>query len=208
MRRIVRVILWIIKGVLLAVALGALLFWPWSYWHAVDLMVSRSAIRSDQVDYFNIAIGWEDGRIVVAQWNSKYGRESPPEDRNGTTIQSASWEWHLNSAEKLNWYHDSDRSSDPIYWNSRVAKYPYGSFQSYWLSVRCGLVALLTAAWPLTSLTSLTLLFRRRSRRRRLASVGCCAKCGYDLRAMPKPGGELLTQCPECGTTTSPAKAE
>ena len=49
----------------------------------------------------------------------------------------------------------------------------------YWLP------ALLTAILPANWLI-------RRSRRRRLAMVGRCRGCGYDLRATPD-------QCPECG---------
>ena len=33
MRRIVRGVLWIVKGTLLAIALAALVLWPWSYEH-------------------------------------------------------------------------------------------------------------------------------------------------------------------------------
>ena len=37
------------------------------------------------------------------------------------------------------------------------------------------------------------ILVRRRRQMRRLAMIGCCATCGYDLRA-------TLHRCPECGT--------
>jgi hypothetical protein len=33
MRQIVRGVLWVVKGVLLVIALVAFVLWPWSYWH-------------------------------------------------------------------------------------------------------------------------------------------------------------------------------
>jgi len=38
-----------------------------------------------------------------------------------------------------------------------------------------------------------------RAGRNRIQSSGCCRSCGYDLRATPAAGGELLKRCPECG---------
>jgi uncharacterized membrane protein YfcA len=40
----------------------------------------------------------------------------------------------------------------------------------------------------------------RARRRRRRSIAGRCVECGYDLRAGPEGGAELLQRCPECGT--------
>jgi hypothetical protein len=48
--------------------------------------------------------------------------------------------------------------------------------------------ALLPAAWVWRAI--------RRRRRRRTVAAGCCANCGYDLRATPD-------RCPECGAIPS-----
>lgn len=58
----------------------------------------------------------------------------------------------------------------------------------------CYLVALLTAALPVTALVR-----RRRAHRRDArAARGRCAGCGYDLRASPQ-------RCPECGLAVASA---
>lgn len=59
MRRIVRGVLWIVKGVLLAIALGALFLWPWSYWLPGGLWVSRYTLGDNRVDHVDFEVGRE-----------------------------------------------------------------------------------------------------------------------------------------------------
>jgi hypothetical protein len=49
--------------------------------------------------------------------------------------------------------------------------------------------------YPLVVVTGLVLAWRMR-RLRRIPIAGCCANCGYDLRASPG-------RCPECGRSTA-----
>jgi hypothetical protein len=60
-------------------------------------------------------------------------------------------------------------------------------------------LATLFAVLPFFALLS-RLRHHRRARRK---AFGCCAACGYDLRATPESGGELLARCPECGTASA-----
>jgi hypothetical protein len=51
--------------------------------------------------------------------------------------------------------------------------------------------------WPIAALSlPLTAVRSIKWRRRQRSKVGCCAKCGYDLRATPQ-------RCPECGTASA-----
>jgi hypothetical protein len=61
------------------------------------------------------------------------------------------------------------------------------------VAIPCWFLALLTAGG---SVACGVFAWRQR---RRLRS-GQCVSCGYDLRATPEAGGELVSRCPECGT--------
>jgi len=72
-----------------------------------------------------------------------------------------------------------------------------GSGWRSWMSLRTGFVVL--AIWPSIALhLAIGFYAKAESRRqKRLAALGCCTSCGYDLCATPD-------RCPECGAI--PAK--
>lgn len=204
MRRIVRGVLWIVKGVLLAVALGALVVWPWSYGHRYYVGVYQATPGDPNVSFKVFDLAWKDGRIGANSRRAVFGGEF--REFGQEVLAREGTHWHLEY-DQLNpgfVFGDSAHTVGPIRWNIEVTNGPGYEHVDRRASFPCWLLFLCAAVWPLTSLT---LLYRRRARRRRLARVGCCTQCGYDLRATPRPGGDLLTRCPECGTSTVGAAA-
>jgi len=204
MRRIVRGVLWVVKGVLLAVALGALVVWPWSYWRGAYFWTGRYSKNNDRIDYITYTAAWRDGRIIVS---AARGFWIIPDEEDGESFRSKyKIGWMMESDPQSSAYATIplDSSLGPIGWEIKDFHKSWRSSRTYTASCPLWLVALLAALWPLTSLT---LLLRRRARRRRLALTGCCKNCGYDLRATPHSGGQLVTRCPECGTATPRAAA-
>jgi len=203
MRRIIRGFLWLIKGVLLAIALAAMILWPLSDWAAGEASVFHVTPRSGEVDEIWFQVFWVDGLVELSQWRNKFP---------GTRFRESGWTeahagWNARTSPILDNFFSvtvaSDHSLGPLRWNFHIKNGPRQVNDKCHIVLPLWLLALLAAAWPLTSLT---LLLRRRARRRRLARTGCCVQCGYDLRATPQAGGELVTRCPECGTATSPVK--
>jgi len=139
----------------------------------------------------------------VARWSRQYADQSLSESLNWPSSRTIGWQWGFEEDNKRDLNDHRDHSLGPIRWHDDDDEDPGVYNRDVVASFPCWLLSLSTALWPLTSLT---LLLRRRARRRRLARAGCCAQCGYDLRATPHSGGELVTRCPECGTETSPVK--
>jgi len=187
MRRIVRRLLWLIKGMLLVIALGAMFLWPWSYFKKGYFLLSQYNDRFYRIEGAGFYTGWKEGRIGVDKWREEFTEESINEGHQRAADCGVGWHWKIEL--KTPWFLN-ETSLGPLRWGRSESSYLGLSSSESHASVPCSLVSLGTAAWPLTSLT---LLIRRRSRHRRLARAGCCAKCGYDLRASPD-------RCPECGT--------
>jgi hypothetical protein len=203
MQRIVRGLLWVIKGMLLAIALAALVLWPWSYGHGGSIELVRFVPGSERVERVELIVGWGDGRIHMGEGSFEYTGESLSYGRGVAAAQGTGWKWRIQLTKPWFSANHYDHSWGPFRWVRRDSKDRDNSFSERFACVPLWLLALSIAVWPLTSLT---LLFRRRSRYRRRVRLGQCLHCGYDLRATPQPSGELVTRCPECGTVTSHAK--
>jgi len=185
MRRIVRGVLWIVKGVLLAIALAALFLWPWSYWHEGGIMFTRCLSKNDNVEVYGHFLAFENGKIDHEYWRAKYvAREY---GRQIARASSSGWDWRVIPRAPA--FAIGRSTGWELMRRSSFSKTgPSGSYTGGRASASSWALVLVSGAWPATSIV----LLMRRTRRRRLARAGCCAKCGYDLRASPD-------RCPECG---------
>jgi hypothetical protein len=192
--RLLRVLAWTIKGALLLIAAAALVLWPMSRGRNLEMWASRYTAQSGHVHGLNLGVWCDNGQISIGCDRS--------DCLSGLALQLASAEAEFYHG-KWHWQRNSEHSSG--IW--RYMTWTHGPFSGWFLdendkeliwtrrfySAPCWLIVPAAAAWPLTSLTRLTLLLRRRIRSRRYARKCLCQICGYDLRASPQ-------RCPECGT--------
>ena len=202
MRRIVRGVLWVVKGMLLGIALAALFLWPWSYWHWRTVWLWRFAPQPERVELVGLMAGWQDGCMGMGTARGEYTNDWLDLGRSRAETEGTGWQCDAGPGSLWLYIFNPGGSWGPFRWDHPLFWDTGYSFVEHHVYIPCWMIALIAGTWPLASLT---LFFRRRSRRRRLARLGCCAKCGYDLRATPQAGGELLRQCPECGTPTTHA---
>jgi hypothetical protein len=207
-----RGLLWVFKGVLVVIALAALLLWPWSYRRGGTVRVTRYTTAPAQVDRFEHSVNCFRGLIVVISVREvraptkegKYWEETTDLYRFATYAATSAgpgrkwelrswkpgedWEWlpvELSGPSSVGW-----GSWARLHWKFHDVSAPGYADNGRLLAGRCWMVAVLAGAWPAVSFGRLV---RRARRRRRARAGGFCASCGYDLRATPE-------RCPECGS--------
>jgi hypothetical protein len=203
MRKIVRAILWIIKGTLLAIALAALVLWPWSYGHGRLFTHSRITPHPERIEEIDFYAAWGDGRIGLGEWRGEYAHEMLSQARARAAARRTGWQWRVESGTPWIIGGNSGAWWSPFGWYSLTHAHPGGWYVARYASIPCWLLAASAGAW---AMSSLALRLRRHSRRSRLLRSGCCLDCGYDLRATPEAGGLLVGRCPECGTSNRAVK--
>jgi len=202
LRRVIGWMLWGIKGLLLAICLVALFAWGWSYGHPGNFGGSRWWMEAGRADHREVACGWMGGRIVIGRWWWDWSGVMLAEGRRQAGSPGPGWSWDY--LPRTMWWMDPPRDSawGPFRRDAIDFTRPGLVDGRRILSFPAWLAAVVAGCWPVVSIA---MLIRRRRRLWRLGRVGCCAKCGYDLRATPDGSGALLAICPECGTACKTA---
>lgn len=202
MRRIAEILLWLVKGLLLATAFAALFVWTLTYARGYSITLVRIASHPDHEDSIGLVLASRGGRVGIADGHRKFIGQQLKGGHDLVTTYGAGWHWI--SERGAEWFvtDQSGHSFASVRWDD--VKDAGISSRAWFVSLPCWMLALLSGAWPAISLARLG---RRQSRKRRLARVGSCLNCGYDLRATPTACGELLSRCPECGTATTDSQS-
>src|SRR5262245_9008513 len=163
MRRRLFTLLSAMSLLLCAAAVG---LWVRSYW--VSDLLSRCSVNSRHVSVSTLI--WSQPGSVVLERSSFDGSEA-----------EQGWRWTTDSDEipsgRPNWVTSETLFND----DGGVSVQSIAVCIPLWLPTF--VFAICPSSW----------LMRERRRRAVLRAVGCCKKCGYDLRATPE-------RCPECGT--------
>jgi len=202
MRRIARAFLCIIQAALLLITAAALLLWTRSHWVGDVIIREQDWNEVGEVRGNELRVISTEGLIWV-NWRWDAGRTGPSwagwQEKLKRTGVRPRWRWASMPPDQFEGIPDGMDRWGPLGWDKEDSVDQLSEFHIRTLYFPHWLFALACGIWPLTALA---LLFRRLRRR---ARTGCCFKCGYDLRATPQAGAELVPRCPECGTATRPS---
>lgn len=203
--RMGRGFLWIVKGLLLILAVAAVVMWPVSRGRSLGVEAERYTAGPPSGEYrWYAAKCWDGLAVLGGGWMDAGGGPELHLIREEVVSRGEGWHWRRGGSNASSW-DEGDWPSrwGPLRWIFTDDTDPNGTYHCRVVAAPLWLVALATGALPVTSIV---LLIRRRRKRQRLALVGCCQTCGYDLRATAEENGPLLSRCPECGAAASADK--
>jgi hypothetical protein len=203
MRTLLRGLLRILQALPFVLAVAAVVLWLWARDGRGGSVTrsgwTRSSTRVDHRVF--IAAAW-DGRAGLRWYGDRYSGEGLARGEQYYAGQfSKGPNWEAQPGPRWSDDHTWPHQWLSLRWDYVNAPGP-GGVTTHWRSVTAptGHIAAAAAAYPVARLLLLT---ARWMRGRRLARIGHCRRCGYDLRATPDApaaGGPLLDRCPECGT--------
>jgi hypothetical protein len=199
--RFLTLLLWIVKSLLLVLAVGAAVMWPVS--RGREMWVSHhwyTAGPTAGENRWYSAACWDGKAVLVRGWEDTRGGRRLARIREEVQFGGEGWRWERWSKadpwEERSW----PSRWGPLCWDFTDDNHPDWTFHNHHVAAPLWGVSLAAGAWPLISVT---LLIRRRRKRRRRELLGGCLHCGYDLRATAEKNGPLLSRCPECGTESA-----
>jgi hypothetical protein len=190
MRGASRAFVWIVKRLLLVLAVAAPVLWPVSRGRLMGVIAQRCTMGPGWGEYRGYNAQCWDGRVVIGRfWRHASVDPSLLLIRNMVHSGGEGWRWdrwsHTCTWNERDW----TGRWGPLHWEVTDYNAPSETHVRRYFAAPLWMLAFLAGVWPLISIA---LTIRRRRRRKRAALVGCCQRCSYDLRGTPD-------RCPECG---------
>src|SRR5436190_5683576 len=95
-RRVVRWMLWGVKGLLLAVAMGAVFLWWWSYGHSAVISRTHWTSEGNRMKGVKLAAAWWDGRIAIYVLSEMYDGDALAQARQLAEMDGPNAQWRVD----------------------------------------------------------------------------------------------------------------
>jgi len=200
MMKRLRRLLWVVKGGLVVLCLALICLRLRSYWRE-DWLIHAQAIESEGQGAVEMRGLWFGRGWVSLDFSRRSFRLPEQSEQFRSKLNEMGLSPGLNhqslgpEPHALRFFMD-EGSWGPVVWGGENPRPSNGRWKRRYVRIRYWPMTILCGAWPVMSLMFAS---GRAVRRRRIVRKGLCQRCGYDVRATPDEGGELLAVCPECG---------
>jgi hypothetical protein len=149
----VKAFLWIVKGVLLVIALGALVLWPMSRGKELRLERLQYEVREGQIEEYALPIICNNGQILVLTHVKQSWRDPWLADaRRDAAAQADGSKWHLRSRRSRRSPMYFPSALGPFHWRFEDMDLWLGRSIIHAVSAPCWFVAPVAAVWPMASI--------------------------------------------------------